>query len=218
MALLQDGRSANSIAAVESKTKALRTTNAPRGAGYSFSSTSGVVTAGQPAAACFVALRSNPSGTLYCFIEKIRLQFTTITAFTTSVSAGRRLSLFRGSGATPTGGTTIVPEQKDSTAAVSQIAAANNGLAVISTTGAVGTSNIVWEANPFREMAVTHLGAAGANNEDIYDFAATSPIILSPGQVLGLRTINAFDAGGTFQISIDIDWHESVPWNSTTAD
>lgn len=101
---------------------------------------------------------------------------------------------------------------------VSQIAAANGGDARIATTASLSVASITWETVPFREMSIAHLGTAGANNEDIYDFTGTAPLILQPGQVLGIRNPQAMDAAGTFLVSVDVDYHESVAWASATAD
>ena len=219
MALIQDGRAVAFLAAVEQKTKAIRVTSSPRGAGYTLSSTSGVIAAAQAAGSCFWAMRiSATSAPYFAFIEKIRFQFTTLAAFTAQATAGRRLSLYRGSGAAASGGTALSAIQKDPSANLTNVANANGGDARISTTTALGVSGITWESAPFREMAISHCGPAASNNEDIYEFQDTSAIILQPGQLLGIRNPQAMDAGGTWQISVDVDFHESVAWSSTVAD
>lgn len=222
MALIADGRNTAGLIAVEQKTKAGRFVHAPRGSAYSIAATTGTIAAAQAAGSAFFAMRVNPSaGNLAVFIERVRLQVTTIAAFTVPVTAGRRLSLYRGSAAAASGGTAYTaPNQKDSNAAVSQTASANTGDIRFATTAGLTTTNMVFEANPFREAAMVSLGTAGANYEWVWELdpSSNAPIILSAGQVLALRNPQVMDAGGTFQLSLCIDWHESVGWASTVGD
>ncbi|RYF21779.1 MAG: hypothetical protein EOO77_05350 [Oxalobacteraceae bacterium] len=221
MAYIIDGRSAQLGHAIEAKTKAIRVVDCPRGTGYALSGTSGSVAAAAAAGGCFFAMRINPSSTnILTFVERVRLQFTTITAFTTSITAGRRLSLYRGTGAATTGGTQMQPVNVDTSGAVSQVNTATGGDSRIASTATLGVTGITWEAYPIREMALVHLGAAGyqGNDENVFDFSASAPIILQAGQVLGIRNPQAMDAGGVWQISVDIAFHESVAWSSQNLD
>jgi site-specific DNA-cytosine methylase len=61
---------------------------------------------------------------LQAYITRVRLMYTTIVAYTTPVTAGRRLGLYRGAGAAASGGTAIADfTQKDASAPASQCAA-----------------------------------------------------------------------------------------------
>lgn len=190
----------------------------PRGVAFAASGTSGIIAAAAGAGAAFWAMRLDPSSSPRAMIERIRLEYTTLTAFTTPLTAGRRLGLFRGTSAAASGGTLLPPVQKWTPSQGSEFLNANGGDIRIATTGALTVTGITWEANALREMSLAHVGAAGAYREAIWEFHASEnhPIVLEPGQLLGIRTIPAMDAAGTFQISVSMDWHEAphAPWSN----
>jgi hypothetical protein len=149
------------------------------------------------------------------YIERIHVTFTTLTAFTTPVTAGRHLRLHRGAptdpvaGANnPTGGAAFVMAHKRSdlteTLAVGRVA----------TTGGLTTTGITFEAASqcMRRLSVAHAGASGAFYDEvwIFDGKEADPIVLLPGQLLGLLTGQAMDAAGTWQVSVDVDAVEIV--------
>ena len=136
MANLQDGRATAGLAAVENVTKGLRTTQVPRSIrGYTLAGSSGTIAAALAANSSVLALRMSPSaGALLAYITRVRLMVSTIVAFTTPVTAGRRLGLYRGAGAAASGGTAVADfTQKDASAPASQCAAGQGGDARIAT-------------------------------------------------------------------------------------
>jgi hypothetical protein len=82
----------------------------------------------------------------------------------------------------------------------------------ISATAALTVTGITYETTPFAVMTLSHLGAAGAYGEVVFEFAATesAPIVLQPGQLLAIRNPAAMDAAGTWQLGVRVDWHEAV--------
>lgn len=184
----------------------------PRGVGFAISATTGTMAAALAANSSVFTMRLDPGTSKRAFIERIRLEWTTIVAFTTPITAGRRLGLFRGVGGTPVGGTQLsVPVNKHGTSDTSELSIANGGDIRIATTAALTVSGITFEANAFRELSLTHVGAAGAYREAIWEFNPpdTHPIQLDPGQVLAVRNIPAMDAAGTWQLMVAVDWNEA---------
>ncbi len=180
----------------------------PAGDGYSISGHSGTVAAALGANSSVFAMRLDPGTTRLAYIERIRIQFTTIVAFTTLVSAGRRLALFRGSGASTAGGTAASAVSKDSTSQPSEFLAVQGGDSRIASTGALTVTGITFETDPIAVFSLTHVGAAGAFSEWVWDANQHTPIILQPGQLLAVRAPVAMDAAGTWQFSITVDYYE----------
>jgi hypothetical protein len=199
---------------VDSAVKALRTTLVSRGVGFCVSTTTGTIGAALAANSPVFGMRLDPSATVRAFIERVRLQFTTIVAFTTPVTAGRRLALFRGSGAATAGGTGIATAQRKHTAfgSTSEFDTANGGDLRIATTAALTVVGITFETEPLRMMTLTHVGAAGGHYECIWEFHASenNPVVLEPGQLLAIRNPAAMDAAGTWTLAVNVDWHEAA--------
>lgn len=222
MANLQDGRATAGLAAVENVTKALRMTQVPRSIrSYALAGSTGTIAAALAANSSVLALRMSPSaGALQAYITRMRLMYTCVVAFTTPVTAGRRLGIYRGAGAAPSGGTTVADfTQKDASAPASQCAAGQGGDARIATTGALTVTGITFETQPIAEMSLSHVGAAGAFVDFTFEFdMLPHPIVLSAGQLVAVRNPAIFDAAGTWQLTSTIEWHEALAYSSTTAD
>jgi hypothetical protein len=181
------------------------------GNAYSVASVSGTIAAALAANASVFAMRLDAGAAVRARIERIRITYTCLVAFTVPLTAGRRLAIYRGSGANTTGGTTLgTVAKKDSTSPGSEFEIAQGGDIRIATTGALGITSITYEPNEFAQMPLTHLGAAGSFMEQVFEFSASesAPIILQPGQVLAVRNPQAMDAGGTWQMGIRVDWYE----------
>ena len=199
---------------------ALRVHNLPRkvtGA-YKMAALTGTVAAAAGANGCWFAMRLDPSaGALAVLLETVRMQFTTIVAFTTSVTAGRRLELYRGSGAATGGGTDINPGdnsfQADTNYGFSEVFSGQGGSTRVATTATLTVVGITFEASPFGIMPLTHVGAAGGNFEKTWDFASTrdKPKLLRAGELLAVRNPVAMDAAGTWQLSVEVEWSEVDP-------
>lgn len=180
----------------------------PVGEGYSISGHSGTVAAALGANSSVFAMRLDPGTTRVAYIERVRIQFTTIVAFTTPVTAGRRLALFRGSGAATAGGTAAPAVSKDTTNQPSEFLIAQGGDSRIASTGALTVTGVTYETDPLATISLAHVGAAGAFTEWVWDANQHTPIVLQPGQLLALRNPVAMDAAGTWQFSITVDYYE----------
>ena len=187
---------------------------APSGNHYTVAGKTGVVAAAAAAGAALFAMRLDPgAGSTMAWIDSIRLRFTTITAFTTPVTATRSLVLTRGSGAAAAGGTAIATATpKDTDYAASEFNTAVGGDIRISTTGALTVTGITWEATNIAECTLVHAGTAGAYYETVYEFSVRNhPLELHAGQVLGIRVgPSAMDAAGTFVLGVEVSWRESA--------
>ena len=215
MAIIEGGAS-SALLEVESDKKAGRVVVASRGDAYCVAGITGTIAAALAANSTVFAMRLDPSSaTRLAFIERIRMQYTTVVAYTTPVTAARRLAIYRGSGAASSGGTAISTAfSKDSTSASSEFNSANGGDVRIATTGALTVTGITYETPEISNMCLTHVGAAGAFFEEVFEFSTTesSPLILQPGQLLAVRNPAAMDAAGTWQLAIRVDWHETTAW------
>lgn len=226
MAAIQDGRAVAGNVAIENANKAFRVANVPRSSrNFSVAGTTGAMAAALAANSAICALRLDPgAGSIVAVVERIRVQWTTIAAFTVPITAGRRLSLYRGSGAAASGGlpfaTGGVVGKKDSSSIDSEMELAAGGDTRIATTAALTTTGITYEAAQIREMSLSHVGAAGAFTEVLWEFSAheCAPLILQPGQLISIRNPVAMDAGGTWQATINVDWYEALPYSSSIAD
>lgn len=195
-------------------TEALRSSIVTRGDSYSVCATTGTMAAALAANSSVFAMRLDPSSaTRLAFIERIKLQWATLAAFTVPVTAGRRLELYRGSGAAAAGGTAIaLTAQKNTANPLSEFNTGQGGDVRIASTGALTVTGITYETSPFAVMTLSHLGAAGAYGEAVFEFSATesAPIVLQPGQLLAVRNPLIMDAAGTWQLGVRVDWHEAT--------
>lgn len=203
------------VADVDSYKRGYRSTLVPRGASHCVTGVSGTVAAALAANSSVFAMRLDPAaGASYkAYIQRIRLQWTTIVAFTTAVTAGRRLALFRGTGAAASGGTSTPPVKKDTSDGNSQFLTAEGGDVRIATTGALTVTGITFETDPIRTVSLTHVGAAGAFFEQILEFGvsdAGGPLVLNQGELLAIRNPAAMDAAGTWQLGVTVDWDEGT--------
>lgn len=209
---VMEGGVSGALADVDSGSKGMHVAVLPHGRGYSVSGATGIIAAALGANSTIFALRLDPSaGSVKAYIQKIRIVFTTTVAFTVPITAGRRLAVYRGSGANASGGTAItIAGQKDSTHAPSECNTAQGGDIRIATTGALTVTGITFETQEFATMSLVHVGAAGAVYEAAFEYWAADnyPITLQPGQLLAIRNPAAMDAAGTWQAAITIDWFE----------
>lgn len=197
---------------IESDKSAERAITVPRGVGHGLSAVTGVLAAALGANSTVFAMRLDPSSAVRAYIDRIRLQYTTIVAYTVPLTAGRRLGIYRGAGAGTTGGTSIPSVVKKHTLlASSEFDTANGGAVSIAATAALTVAGITFEADPVAMMTLSHVGAAGAYLETVFEFAPSESyeIVLEPGQLLAIRNPIAMDAAGTWQLGVNVQWREA---------
>lgn len=139
-------------------------------------------------------------------VDGLYLAFTTIVAFTTPLTAGRRLGIYRATGSDLANETALTPVAK-----WSKDTGADNGLNAsprISTTQGITAAGLVREANALGFLDLTAFGAAGARVEKYYPFldSVDGPVLLDPGELLVVSNPVAFDAAGTWQLVVEADY------------
>lgn len=183
-----------------------------RGYGYGVAGVTGTIAAAlaanSPVFAMQVAAQgaqSQPGDRFNAYLDRLRLAFTAIAAFTTPITAGRRLAVFRATGGTAAGGTALGVASKDTGAPASQVTA------MIAVAGALtGITGI--EANPIAQLDLTAFGTAGARAEFLYELAEPANVeeVLLPGQLLVITNPAVMDAVGTWQLAVnECHWHEA---------
>lgn len=188
-----------------------------RGYGYSVAGQSGIIAAALGANNVVFAMRcgaqavaadTDPNNQKQAVLTRLRFAFTTITAFTTPVTAGRRLALHRASnaGAEISAQTALVQVKKDSRAPASIVTPIR-----IANTAGITLGGLTLETDPIAVFDLTHAGAAGARAEFELTRAqlGANPEAINPGQYLAIQNPQAMDAAGTWHLTIiDCEWHE----------
>ncbi len=222
MAHIRDGRSVSGAVAVETQTKAQRVSLAPRGFAYAASGITGTIGAALTNGSALFTMRNDSASSKKVFIDRIRIQYTTIVAYTVPITVGRRLHIVRStiSTANPSGGTAIVPVAKNSLHPDSECSAAGNGDTRIAAAGALVVTGTTWDTAVIKTLGLTHVGTAGTFAEYLIECSASesAPIILEPGQALGIIAGAAFDAAGTWQLAVNVDYYEAAAWDATTSE
>lgn len=163
--------------------------------GQSFSGFTGTMAAALAAASTVFAGRYPLAATYKWHLKWMHLHFTCLGSFTTPVTAGRRLSLKRGSGGDPSNGTDIdvVRDQSDLTSETLLTGQ------VATTTGLTMTS-VTYETPTRARLMLSQAGSSGLDYDEIWIF--DDPFILLPGQLFGIVAPAQFDAAGTWQLSV----------------
>lgn len=140
-------------------------------------------------------------------VVRVVVNVTVLTNFAAAVNGGRGLTLTRASAAAgtadPSGGASITAVRHRS-----DLDAATETLAVgrASTTAALTTTGFTYEGGVIRTLDLSGGGGvAGSRYEANWEF--DDPIVLLPGQLLGLRA-RAFDATGTWMATASFDGYE----------
>jgi hypothetical protein len=198
--------------AVEAYRKSARVCLTSRGERFSIEALTGTIAAASNGSV-FV-MRNSPTSPKDVCITLVELDYNTITAFTTPVTQ-RRLQIIRGSGAAMTGGTAITPiAQHDSSDPTSQLNGPNGGDVRVSTTAVLTPGAVTFDTNALGNLVLTQFGAANARpGVKVFDYGSTDrgSIVLQPGELLAIRTSAAFDAGGTWQLGINISGYQVAP-------
>lgn len=193
------------------------------GSGFSLAATTGTMAAALGSAGNVFVMRTSTVSTNLkaALITRMRLQFTTITAFGTPITAGRRLALYKTlhpSGTTAGGyanpsanNVVVVPVASNAadTSSVFGLVAADPewATAEIATTASMTIgAGITVAADPLRVWNLSHVGAAGGNDSVEWNF--TNPIFLPRGTGLIIRPPAAMDATGTWHLAVSVDWQE----------
>lgn len=159
------------------------------------------------------AARLDPGAAVNAYVTRVRLRYTTIGAYTTPLTVGRRLTLQRFSAAAMTGGTAIAAvSPADSSYSGSEFNTANGGDVRIATTAALGVAGVTFEGLIHGTMSLLHVGNAGNYLESLWewDTAQGGPLVLRPGQGLCVRNPAAMDAAGTWNLGVEVEGYEAT--------
>lgn len=172
---------------------------------YAVAGMTGTMAAALAQDAIVFAMFAGPSSDgLAGYLEALKLTFQTIVAFTTPITASRRLGIYRASGVAATGGAALGVVKKKTGAPASIVTDAR-----IATTAALTVAGITREADPIAFADLVHVGAAGGRAEFLYEFnPPRTPTTLNPGELLVVSNPVAMDAAGTWQLGVQVDWRE----------
>jgi hypothetical protein len=201
------------------QTNPMRVMHFNRGYGYAASGVSGTIAAGLAQDSLVLALLCDPQPNAaankrleMCF-DRLAIAVTTIAAFTTPISAGRRLGVYRATGPAATGGTPLAVARKASTAPTSICSSA-----LLAAASALGAAGIAREPTPIGTLDLVHVGAAGARQEFLFELAApaNAEMVIGPGELLVVSNPVVFDAGGTWQLTLkEAHWIEAMRQEAT---
>ncbi|HZN48546.1 MAG TPA: hypothetical protein VFB71_13050 [Ramlibacter sp.] len=179
----------------------------PLGDGFSVAAITGTIAAALAQDSALFVARLSPTATESAYVDWLKLRWTTLIAFTTPITAGRQLALYRGSGAAASGGTAIAAAAESADfPPVSFFNATPGGDMRIATTGALTVAGITFETAPQERVTLSHVGAAGAFYETL--LVPRIPILIAPGELIAIRNPVAMDAAGTFQLGVTMGWSE----------
>lgn len=158
------------------------------------------------------AMRLDPSAAQPAHIRSIRCWYRTIAAFA-APNTFRAMRLRRFSGTVGAGGTAIATAalKNGVGGAASEFNAAGGGDMRIATTLALTSPGTPDALEAAERITLTNFGAAVSSTAWAWDFAPSqgrSPLILAPGNSLAIGTTAAFDAGGTWELGVHVEWFE----------
>lgn len=183
---------------------------------YQIAQVTGTISAALAQNSVVFAMRNSPTATAsqMIHVSRLRLNWTTLTAFTTPVTAARRLEVIKATAASAaySGGTAVtVASKKVTSSATSMADAANGGDIRIASTGALtAPGTITIETYPLATFPLTHVGSSGNNAEKVIDLIGVNdqPWELAAGELLLIRNPVAMDAAGTWQLAVEVDFYQ----------
>lgn len=182
---------------VELVTKYLGKTGAQPFNGCKFSASTGTMAAALAADAAVFTLRYPDTGVKLWALQWLHVHVTCIGAFTTPVTAGRRLHLVRSTDAdsAASGGNAVDVVRNDPRYTTEVLPVGR-----VSSTVALTTTGISFDTAAVARLALSQVGASGADYDELWTF--DDPLILSPGMTAALTAGALFDAAGTWQATI----------------
>jgi hypothetical protein len=163
--------------------------------GQSFAGVTGTMAAALASGAAVFAARYPLAATNRFLVQWVHLHYVTLVAYTVPLTAGRRLHLVRGAGADASGGTDIDVVRNQSDLTAESVLTGK-----VATTGALTITSITFETAVRARLLLAQAGNAGNDYDEIWTF--DEPLILVPGQLLGIVAGQAFDAAGTWQLNV----------------
>jgi len=218
MAVFQDKATLANVTDIEGGISAFREASQVRGKAFCIGSSTGTMAAGLAANAQTFAMRLSASAPVVAIIERVRLEYVTIVTYTTPIVNSRRFILIKYGGLVTaiTGGTGLAgagqinPKDGRSGSQESWFSNTNGGDIRITSTANLTITGGQVDSSAFADWSLANAGTAGNYKEFEYGISNNyiNPIYVLPGQILLIRNPQAFDAVGTWQATITVDWHE----------
>lgn len=174
--------------------------------GVTGSAQSGTIAAGLAADAFIWTYRypENAGEHRVLAIQRILSWTINIVAFGTAITAGRGLVLVKGAPTSgtadnPSGGNAFTPVRNRSDTSEA------TGVGRIADTGALTVTGYTF-GEPIRQHNLSNIGTAGNGLLRDWQFDQLSdPLILLPGELVGIKARQLFDATGTFVFTSEVD-------------
>jgi hypothetical protein len=159
------------------------------------------------------AQRMNPSagGSLFTHVRSITCWYRVISGFTVPATF-RQLRLRRFTGTVASGGTSIpTVGRKDTAGAASQADTASGGDVRIASAGALTSPGTPDTLEVGERITLTKFGSVNDETRWTWNFdpsAGRNPLILGAGHSFAVGTTAAWDAGGTWELGLHVEFYE----------
>lgn len=208
MAVIQTGTSGTGLANV-AEDFSLRVRDAGGPNPFFCNSVTGTIIAAQNGDV--FAMRLDPAAPAPAHITSIRCWYRTVAGFTVPATF-RALRLRRFAGTVATGGTAItVASRKDTVGSTSEFDAANGGDMRISGTTPLVSPGTADTLEAAERVNLASFGQAVEFASWTWNFATAaggSPLLLAAGNSVAIGTTAAWDAGGTWELGVHVEWFE----------
>ena len=215
MAIIQSGASSTVLQTVDPTMLAARVSNRPPeilGA-YSMGLTSGSLTTVAAGAPVYSFRWAPPTTTNLCMIRRVRVGFSTITAFTAAQSLQYSMTIARAFNANDTGGTAALFTQTNTGKLRTNMPNSGfvgGGQIMISTAGAMTavTRTLDTQATGFVQGSSTAVGTS-LTSAAIYDHQAGDyPLILANNEGFVISNVQTMGAAGVINLTVSVEWME----------
>lgn len=165
---------------------------------FRYTGVTGIIAAGIGAGSVLMGA-SLGSGSSHAWLERVSVTITVITAFAVPVTAGRMLKICNLDQLPSTGGGALVGNKISK--AVGSAGPSPGSIIVANTTPLSGAT----AGGAIAFIPLSGVGAAGSVLEYELTFGSKCANMLIP-EDLGIASVNAFDAGGTFEMKFEVDY------------
>jgi hypothetical protein len=176
--------------------------------GFIAVSRTGEISAEQPALSLFWAweLPSSTFAAYPCVLERLRLQYTCLTAFTSPVAVGRGLAFVKLTDA-PGGGTGTGPVNHVLRKDVLLNSLSGGGILTSNATALEPPTTPPSLDDVFAQLSLAGKGNAGDTVDKEWKWTSgdAQMVTLLPGDIIGLMCPSDMDAAGTFELVIEAD-------------
>jgi hypothetical protein len=215
MAIIQSGANSTVLQTIDPTFLAARTSNRPPeilGA-YSLGLVSGALTVAAAGATVYSFRWAPPTATNLCMVRRVRVGFSTITAFTAAQALQYSMTIARAFNANDTGGTAALFTQTNTgklRTVMPNSSFVGGGQIMISNTGAMTavTRTLDTQALGFVQGSSTAIGTT-LPSTPIYDHQAGDyPLILANNEGFVISNVTTMGAAGVINLTVTVEWME----------